>query len=80
MSKLEAAYLAAVEAHKTHPPRLRRDRHGIYHCAACKPGAWWERPVDWLFLSRSGRACWSVAGAMVVFGLTVLFQRMGWYG
>lgn len=43
---LEAAYLAAVEAHKTHPPRLRRDRHGIYHCAACRPGNWWERAVD----------------------------------
>lgn len=43
---LERAYLAAVEAHKTHPPRLRRDRDGIYHCAACNPGSWWERAVD----------------------------------
>ncbi|MFE2832193.1 hypothetical protein ACFXI6_14265 [Streptomyces mirabilis] len=43
---LEAAYLAAVEAHKSHPPRLRRDRDGIYHCAACNPGSWWERAVE----------------------------------
>jgi hypothetical protein len=43
---LEATYRAAVEAHKTHPPRLRRDRDGIYHCAACNPGTWWERILD----------------------------------
>lgn len=76
---LEAQFLAAVEVHKSHPPRLRRDRDGIYHCAACDPGTWWERAVDWLLFTRSGRAAWWVAGSAAVFGLTVVFQRMGWY-
>jgi hypothetical protein len=46
LEALEATYRAAVEAHKSHPPRLRRDRDGIYHCAACNPGTWWERAVE----------------------------------
>lgn len=45
---LEARYLAAVQAHRTHPPRLRRSRDGIYHCAACDPGSRWERAMAWL--------------------------------
>lgn len=37
------------------------------------------RFVDWLFLTRTGRASWSAAGAGMV-GLTILFQHLGWYG
>lgn len=76
---LEAAYLAAVEAHESHAPRLRRGRDGIYRCAACDPAGRWERSVDWLFLTRPGRAAWWASGGAAVFGLTVLFQRLGWY-
>lgn len=79
MRELEAAHLAAVEAHKAHPPRLRRDRSGIYQCAACNPGRWWERAVDWLLLAREGGGCWWAAGAVAVFGLTAWFQHLGWY-
>lgn len=51
---LEAAHLAAVEAHKTHPPRLRRGRDGMYRCAACDPAGRWERIVDWLLFNWQG--------------------------
>lgn len=76
---LEVAYLAAVEAHKTHPPRLRRGRDGIYHCAACNPGSWWERPADWLLFTRLGKVTWWATGCAAIYGLTLLFQHLGWY-
>lgn len=76
---LEARFLVAVEAHKMHPPRLRRDRDGIYHCAACKPASWWERPVEWLLFTRSGWVAWWAAGGAAIYGLTLLFQHLGWY-
>ena len=79
MAELETAYLAAVEAHKTHPPRLRRGRDGIHRCAACDPAGRWERAVDWLFLTRRGWAAWWASGGAAVFGITVLFQRLGWH-
>lgn len=31
------AFIAAVERHKTHSPRLRRDPDGIYRCPECDP-------------------------------------------
>ncbi|RCH70467.1 hypothetical protein DT019_02980 [Streptomyces sp. SDr-06] len=69
---LEAAYLDGVEAHKAHPPRLRRDRDGIYHCAACNPGNRWERSVNCLLFTRFGVAR---RGRR----LALLFQHLGWH-
>lgn len=50
---LKAAFIAGVEAHKTHRPRLYRGADGIYRCPDCDPPgpvrtvvAWWERTVD----------------------------------
>lgn len=54
LAALQAAYFAAVEAHKSHPPRLRRGRDGIYRCAACDPAGRRERVVDWLLFNRQG--------------------------
>ncbi|MCX5239806.1 hypothetical protein OG824_31855 [Streptomyces prunicolor] len=54
LAVLEAAYFAALEAHKSHPPRLRRGRDGVYRCAACDPAGRWERAADWLRFNRSG--------------------------
>jgi len=76
---LEARYLAAVQAHRTHPPRLRRGRDGIYRCAACDPGSRWRRAADWLVLTRAGRVCWWAVLCGAVFGLTVFFEHLGWY-
>lgn len=52
-TQLKAAYAAAVEAHKTHRPRLYRGADGIYRCPQCDPpslrermATWWERAVD----------------------------------
>ena len=54
LAELESAYRAAVEAHKTHPTRLRRGRDGMYRCAACDPAGRWERAVDWARFNRRG--------------------------
>jgi hypothetical protein len=34
-----SALIAAMERHATHPPRIRLDPDGIYHCPACGPYA-----------------------------------------
>lgn len=47
-AELEAAFLAAVEAHETHPPRLYRGRDGIWRCPACDPPGLRERIVNLL--------------------------------
>lgn len=54
LAVLEAAYRAALEAHETHPPRLRRGQDGVYRCAACDPAGRWECIVDWLLFNRRG--------------------------
>ncbi|MGW5123291.1 hypothetical protein ACWEQ7_04350 [Streptomyces sp. NPDC004069] len=54
LEELRTAYHKAVEAHRTHPPRLRRGRDGIYRCAACDPAGRRERVVDWLVFNHPG--------------------------
>lgn len=34
--------------------------------------------LDWLLLTRSGSVCCLIISAGAVFGLTVLFARLGW--
>ncbi len=53
MAFLREAYLAGVEAHKSHRPRLYRGADGMYRCTECYPPGvvravawWWERAVD----------------------------------
>jgi len=36
------------------------------------------RLVNWLLFSRPGRTCWWIAGAALVYNLTLAFQRAGW--
>ncbi|MFE4867709.1 hypothetical protein [Streptomyces sp. NPDC056682] len=69
---LKTAYLDGVEAHKTHPLRLRRDWDGFYHCAACNPGNRWERSVNCLLFTRFGVARRGTRR------LTLFFQHRGW--
>lgn len=41
--ELKAAFLAGVEAHKAHRPRLYRGRDGIWRCPDCDPPSLRER-------------------------------------
>lgn len=54
LDRLEAAYVATVEAHRAHPPRLRLGRDGIYRCVACDTAGRLERSADWLLFNRRG--------------------------
>lgn len=34
--------------------------------------------MDWLLFARSGRVVWWGSQCLAIFGLTVLFQHLGW--
>jgi hypothetical protein len=40
---------------------------------------WWERPVDRLLFTRLGNVTWWATGGAAIYGLTLLFQHLGWY-